>query len=181
MASGNNSLHPPRYIPRRKSSGMLESAENLVENLDSLADILNEITVKYEQVCLKQNTLNVNKRIFRHMRPAKIQISLRIRDLIRIFTWYSLASQRGKVSSCGQRRLRSGCVYVQDDLRFCWAHMSKDMFSHVVDEKCFLFSQYYVNRLTKHLYDRARTMKYSRTSIARTLMARLPWLIRARF
>lgn len=50
MASNNNSLHPPRYFPRRKSSGMLESAEILVENLDSLSDILDEITNKYEKI-----------------------------------------------------------------------------------------------------------------------------------
>ena len=51
MASGNMSLHPPRYLPRRKSSsGVLESAETLVDNLDSLSDILDEITAKYEKV-----------------------------------------------------------------------------------------------------------------------------------
>ena len=50
MASGVNGLRPNYFIPRRKSSGVLDSAETLVDNLDSLADILDQISEKYETV-----------------------------------------------------------------------------------------------------------------------------------
>lgn len=52
MAGSGNNLHPKCYLPRRQSSGLLESAETLVDNLDSLADILDDISNKYETVSI---------------------------------------------------------------------------------------------------------------------------------
>ena len=40
---------------------------------------------------------NVRKRTFGHMRPAKIQINLRIRAVWSDFTEHILDSQRGKI------------------------------------------------------------------------------------
>ena len=71
---------------------------------------------------------NVKKRIFGHVRPAKIQISL---SLIRIFNWRILDSQGCKVSSCGQRRLISDCADAQADMSLRWAHMSNSTFFDV--------------------------------------------------
>ena len=49
MASSDNSRRPNGFIPRC-NSGVLEGAETLVENLDNLADILDQISDKYETV-----------------------------------------------------------------------------------------------------------------------------------
>ena len=49
------------------------------------------------------------------------------RSLIRIFTVCTLESQGCKVSSCGQRRLRSNCANVLG-AHILWAHMSKCTF-----------------------------------------------------
>ena len=45
-----------------------------------------------------------------HLHPAKIQIRLRTRAVIRIFTGCTFNTQRCKISLCGQRRLWSHCT-----------------------------------------------------------------------
>ena len=50
------------------------------------------------------------------------------RSLIRMLTEHILDSQECKVSSCGQRRLRQGCVDVRAHLSLHWAHMSEGTF-----------------------------------------------------
>ena len=64
------------------------------------------------------------------MRPAKIQISLRIRAVssessLGVFLYSS------KVSSCRQRRLWSDCADARADLSLRWAHMSEGTFPDV--------------------------------------------------
>ena len=77
------------------------------------------------------NEPNVGKRTFGHVRPANIQISLRIRTVIRIFIGHILDSQGRKVSSCGQRRLWSACADAQADQSLRRTHKSKGTFSDV--------------------------------------------------
>ena len=62
---------------------------------------------------------NVRKSTFGYARPVKIQISLRE------------CAVSCQVSSCGQRRLKSGCADAQPDLSHRWTHMSEGTFSHV--------------------------------------------------
>ena len=57
-------------------------------------------------------------------------------SLIRIFTGLFLEIQGCKVSSCGQRRLRSDCADAQADLSLRWRHMSEDTVSHVAAHIC---------------------------------------------
>ena len=52
------------------------------------------------------------------------------RKLIRIFRRI-LDSHGCKISSCGQRRLKSDCTDAQSDLSLRWTHMSKGTFSNV--------------------------------------------------
>ena len=64
---------------------------------------------------------NVRKHTFRHVRPAKILISLRIRAV-----WPE--SSLEAVSSCEQRRLWSDCADAHADLSLHLAHMSEGTF-----------------------------------------------------
>ena len=75
----------------------------------------------------------------------------------RIVTVRILDSIGCKVSSCGQRRLWSDCADAQSDQSLRWAHMSEGTFYHAAG----------------HIY--------SITSMARTRMARLPWMTRTLF
>ena len=50
-------------------------------------------------------------------------------SLIRTLSGYILDSQEFKVSSCGQRRLKSVCAHAQTDLSLHWPHMSEGTFS----------------------------------------------------
>ena len=51
--------------------------------------------------------------------------------LIRIFTGCILDSQGVKVSSCGQRKLRTDCADAPADLNFRWSHISEITPSYV--------------------------------------------------
>ena len=64
------------------------------------------------------------------MRPEKIQISLCIREVL-IFIVRIFDSKGCKVSSCGQRILRSDCADAQVDLSLRWPYMSEIMFPRV--------------------------------------------------
>ena len=64
------------------------------------------------------------------------------RSLIRIFTVRILHSQGCKVSSCGQRRLKSDCADAQADLSLRWAHMREGTFTHVVTHSKYPVSDY---------------------------------------
>ena len=61
-----------------------------------------------------------------HVHPVKIQISLHIFTVIRIFTGHILDSYRNKVSWCRQQR-----IWLDISLHLA-AHMSENMFSHAV-------------------------------------------------
>ena len=78
---------------------------------------------------------NVKKRTVGQTRPTKIQISLRISTLIRIFTAHILGNQECKVASCGQRSLSSDYVDAQTDLNIFWAHMFECIFSDFATQK----------------------------------------------
>ena len=74
---------------------------------------------------------NVRKRTFRLCATSEDSDQpAHSRSLIRRFTGCILDS-KCKVSSCGQRRLRSDCTDAQADLSLRWAHMSEDTFSNV--------------------------------------------------
>ena len=74
---------------------------------------------------------NVWKRPFGHVRPAKIQISLRIRAVWSESSLGAFWIAKDAVSSRGQRRLWSDCAHAQADLNLRWAHMSEGTFSHI--------------------------------------------------
>ena len=81
----------------------------------------------------------IRKRSFPHVRPAKIQISLRI---LAVWSDSSLGGRQGcKVSKCGQRRLRSDCADAQADLSLRWARIS---------EGRYVFSRYGSNMIISH-------------------------------
>ena len=50
-----------------------------------------------------------------------------LRSLIKIFAVRILDGQECKVSSCGQRRLKSDCADAQSDLNLRWAHISESI------------------------------------------------------
>ena len=108
------------------------------------------------------------------------------RSLIRIFRKCILANQGCKVSSCGQRRLWLGCAGAQDyadaqaDQSLRWAHTSEGTFSYVRLSYIFIF----LNIAAAPSLCKLRLTLfglYSMTSMARTRMARLPWMIWTRF
>ena len=68
------------------------------------------------------------------------------RYTFRIFSGRRLDIQWCKVSSRGQRRLRSDCANAQADLSPRWAHMSEGTFSHVVPHEIFISDSVVVKR-----------------------------------
>ena len=71
------------------------------------------------------------KRTFGNVRPAKIQIRLRIRAVWSESSLGAFWIAKDAVSTCGQRRLWSDHMDAQANLSLLWAHMSEGTFSHV--------------------------------------------------
>ena len=72
----------------------------------------------------------VRKRTFGHVRPAKIQISLRIRAVWSESSRGTFWIHMDAVSPSGQRKHWLDCTYAQADLSLRWAQMSEGTFSH---------------------------------------------------
>ena len=88
------------------------------------------------------------------MRPAKIQISLRIRAVWSESSpgaFLNAKDQRCKVASCEQQRLWSDCAGTQAHKSLRWAHMSEGTFSHVVVHFgfCFYLMRWVINTVTE--------------------------------
>ena len=86
------------------------------------------------------------------------------RSLFRIFTKCVLDIQWCKVSPCGQWRLWSDCADAQDDLCLRWMHMSEGTFSHVETHFYSCITVVFLRYI----------MTYSRTSLSRTRLFRIP-------
>ena len=89
------------------------------------------IIIVVQPIISSQKSRNVRKRTFVHVRPSDSDQHAPSRSLIRIFTRRILGRQGYKVSSCGQRRLRSDCTDAHADLSLRWTHMSEGTFSHI--------------------------------------------------
>ena len=130
------------------------------------------------------------------------------RSLIRVFTGHCVDSQGSKTSSGGQRRLWSDCANAQTDPRFRWAHMQSwrkccvpvhiIFFSHSAQRGrtaiciAFLGSKkgvlaYLLEKLPvekTETFIKVSNIRItvsdlcSKTSMTRTPVTRLPWLIR---
>ena len=98
-----------------------------------------KFTYKKARVFLNYMSFNVRKYTFRHVRPAKIQISLHIHTVIRIFTRPILDSWELKVSLCGQQGLWSDC---RADLSLCCVPISDGtFFFHAAAKMSFYFRE----------------------------------------
>ena len=74
---------------------------------------------------------DIRKKSCLHVRPGKIQVSLPIYAVIRIFTGHILDSQECKDSSVVDNEDWSDCANMQADLSVHWVHMSECPLSHV--------------------------------------------------